>query len=91
MEAGLNDIYINVNVPFRDSWVLLPNMSSEAFIGAVSLASIVSTFPVDKHVAFFIFITSGHLNINLRLVCHHHLLFPLLSSPEEVVVADVFT
>ena len=35
-------------VPFRESWVLLPNMSSVAFMGAVSLASMVSTFPVEQ-------------------------------------------
>ncbi len=60
MEAGLDDICINVNIPFRDSWVLLPNMSSEAFIGAVSLASIVSTFPVDKYCEFFYFLFQGY-------------------------------
>lgn len=35
-------------VPFLGSWVLLPNMSSVAFMGAVSLASMVSTFPVEQ-------------------------------------------
>lgn len=47
---------VMVKIPFRDSWVSLPNMSSEAFIGAVSLASIVSTFPVDKNMEFIYFI-----------------------------------
>lgn len=35
-------------VPVRESLVLFPNMSSVAFMGAVSLASMVSTFPVEQ-------------------------------------------
>lgn len=35
-------------LPVRESLVLLPNMSSVAFMGAVSLASMVSTFPVEQ-------------------------------------------
>lgn len=34
-------------LPVRESLVLFPNMSSVAFMGAVSLASMVSTFPVE--------------------------------------------
>lgn len=37
-------------VPLRESWVLLPNMSSVAFMGAVSLASMVSTFPMRHNI-----------------------------------------
>lgn len=35
-------------IPVRESLVLFPNMSSVAFRGAVSLASMVSTLPVEQ-------------------------------------------
>lgn len=60
-------------LPVRESLVLLPNMSSVAFMGAVSLASIVSTFPVEEKMRTDWRFLPGWLFGKLKLMLLTHL------------------